>query len=111
MVVDVDMTGTSARVQLLEADDLKRFHIRAAASPEHPDPGALDAALRGGGVGWAEGEDAMVEVAWIRRVTAGRPESWRQDLEGMISYAISKGWASEDASAIQAHVEWHLGAR
>lgn len=48
----------------------------------------------------------MVPVATLRRLAAGRvPEGWDDDFEGMLAYAGTKGWLSEDGQAVRAHLE------
>jgi hypothetical protein len=48
----------------------------------------------------------MIPVATLRRLAAGRvPDGWEADFAGMLEYARTKGWLSEDGEAVRAHLE------
>lgn len=48
----------------------------------------------------------MVPVATLRRLAAGRvPEGWDADFEAMLETARSRGWLSDDGTAVRAHLE------
>ena len=103
MIIAVDLTGGTAVVELVEAEDCKRFSVAVAGG----DSESLGAALTGHGIGrLLPSGDAMVDIAAVRRMAEGRvPAGWDEDFAGMLRYAESKGWLDETGTAIQAHVE------
>jgi hypothetical protein len=53
-----------------------------------------------------DGAHVMIPVATLRRLAAGRvPDGWDADFDGMLAYARSKGWLSEDGNSVRAHLE------
>lgn len=54
----------------------------------------------------ADGAHIMVPVATLRRLAAGHvPETWDADFDDMLAKAGSRGWLSEDGSAVRVHLE------
>ena len=104
MIIDIDLTGEAASTRLLEPEDCKRFHIAVRGG----DLEALGAILPAHDLGQVlPSGDALIEVAAVRRLAAGRvPDGWQEDFAAMVEYAKSKGWFDADHEAIQAHVEW-----
>lgn len=91
---------TNEQVSLEEPEDTKKFKVVA--------PGGADVggALRAAGFGDLDGEEALIDVAAVRRAAEGRVgESWGADFDGMIGYAAQKGWMTDDGARIRAHVE------
>ena len=104
MIIDINLSGANAAIELVKPEDCKQFHVAAqGGSPE-----ALEAALSAGRVGrLLPSGDAMIDVAAIRRMASGKtPAGWDDDFTAMLEYAMSKGWLGNDGKAIQAHVEW-----
>ena len=104
MIIDIDLTGGSPTVQLVEPEDCKRFHVGVKGG----DLEALDAALPAQDVGrLLPSGDALIDIDAVRRLAAGRvPDGWEADFAAMVGYAKSKGWLDESGEAIQAHIEW-----
>ena len=104
MIIDIDLTGGSPTVQLVEPEDCKGFHL----SVKGGDLEALGAALAAQDVGrLLPSGDALIDIDAVRRLAAGRvPDGWEADFEAMVGYAKSKGWLDESGDAIQAHIEW-----
>jgi hypothetical protein len=104
VIIDVDLTGPAAAVELVEPDNLKEFHVAARGG----DAAALSAGLEAAGVGrLLPSGEAMIETSAVRRLAAGRvPEGWDGEFAGMLEYAESKGWLDESGTQVQAHVEW-----
>ena len=94
MIVSVTADG----VELLEADDFKRFHVAA--------PAGVDVVAVLAEHGWgaaAEGDDVWINVDAL---TAGeRSAEWTTGFEEMLAYAESKGWTDAERARIRAHVE------
>ena len=84
MYIEIDLTTVPPGVTLRDADDFKGFKV-VAGRPEH----------------------AFVDPAALRSLAGEKAEdpAWREQLEGMLAYASSKGWVREDG-AVRAHVEW-----
>jgi hypothetical protein len=100
VIVAVD-TG-AGRVELEEPSDCARFHVVATGEP---DGARLGQVLAGQGVGRTEGDGALIEIAAVRGLAAGRVgDEWETDFTVMLEYARAKGWLA--GSAIRAHVEW-----
>ena len=104
MIIDVDLSADPVRVELLEPEDCKRFHVVARGG----DAAALGAALSGAAVGrLLPSGEAMIDTAAVERMAGGRvPDGWSGEFAGMLKYAESKGWLDESGRSIQAHVEW-----
>jgi len=102
MVITVDLAAGAGTVGLDDPADCKKFHLAATGAP---DEAALGSALAVSGVGRMHDGHALIDIAALRRLAAGRvPEGWEADFEGMLGYARTKGWVQADA--VQAHVEW-----
>lgn len=102
MIITVD-TAQSPAVELTEPDDFKGFKVVT----RQVDSDDLGAALDGVATVEPGGEAAFVSIDALKRLAGDRgsdPE-WLGSLEGMLAYARTKGWVSEDGSSIQAHVE------
>jgi hypothetical protein len=53
-----------------------------------------------------DGAHIMVPVATLRRLAAGRvPDGWDADFDAMLAHARTRGWLSEDGSAVRVHLE------
>ncbi|MBR0665065.1 hypothetical protein GXW71_11940 [Roseomonas hellenica] len=89
---------------LVEPDDLRRFRVVAAASPDQL-PGL--ATELGGVVDFSGPDHAWVAVDWLLRA-AGRDGSaeWRAGFDAMQAYAARQGWTREDPPALRGHVVW-----
>jgi hypothetical protein len=80
----------------------------ARASVE--DPGnlrQLHAEFRGvnvaAGLGRADGDHAWLDAGALRAAGDGSA-AWAAGFDGMLAYAASKGWASEDGTRVRAHI-------
>jgi hypothetical protein len=104
VIVHVDPTSGSAT--LSEPTDCKRFHVEAPANAGDARDEATLATVLGTPAGAPDGH-VWVPVDWVRGQAAGRvPDGWAADFDGMVAFAASKGWLSDDRRFIQAHVEW-----
>ena len=104
MIIDIDLTGEHAAIELLDPEDCKRFHVAVRGG----DVEALGAALPAHDIGQVlPSGDTLIEVEAVRRLAAGRvSDGWEKDFAAMVDYAKTKGWFDESHAAIQAHVEW-----
>jgi hypothetical protein len=103
VIIAIDLTGEHAVVGLEEPEDCKRFHVAVRGG----DTALLEAALAEEGVGrLLPSGEAMIDIAAVRRMAAGRvPDGWDDEFAGMLGYAESKGWLDETGGSIQAHIE------
>jgi hypothetical protein len=83
------------RPPLLAADaDCAAFHVQHVG-------GDLAAGLASIGGALLEDGDALVGVAWVRASSTAPAAA----IDEMLAYAGTKGWLSDDGTAIRAHVE------
>ena len=103
MIIDIDLSGGTPAVELVEPEDCKRFHVAVRGG----DGATLASALQSGGVGrLLPSGEAMIDTEAVRRMAAGRVhDDWDDDFSAMLKYAESKGWLDETGGSIQAHVE------
>ncbi len=104
MIIDIDLTGAAAAIELVTPEDCKTFHVAArGGSPE-----VLAAALVEAGVGrLLPSGDAMIDTQAIGALAAARaPAGWDDNFTTMLEYAKSKGWLDDTDGSVQAHVEW-----
>lgn len=95
------MVSTSD-VRLVEADDLRKFHV---AAPADLSDEALSRLLLDAGAGVLESAAAaMIRVDWLRASAAGTDDAWSEAFDGMLAFAASKGWMSGDGQAVEAHI-------
>lgn len=104
VIIDVDLTGAAAAVNLAEPEDCKRFHVVVRGG----DAAALAEALTVNGVGrLLPSGEAGIDTAAVRRMAEGCvPAGWEADFGAMLDYARSKGWLDDAGGAIRADVEW-----
>jgi hypothetical protein len=104
VLIDIDLRGGEATLELIEPDDCKRFHVAVHGG----DRARLAESLTATGVGCLdESGDAYIEAAAVRQLASGRVSSaWEADFSAMLAYASTKGWLSDTGNAIRAHVEW-----
>ncbi len=115
LVVDLSTGGVMLRAR----DDLQRFSVQALPlrpgdGPAEGALGALAAALSVHDMGTVGPDgDVSVPTTALRRMAMdaafedGTPldPDWETGFTGMVEYATTKGWTSEDGS-LRAHVEW-----
>jgi hypothetical protein len=87
---------------VLEVDDLKSFKVVVVGPGTHEE---VQAAL--GDLGRVPDDThAWISIQELRSAS-GRDDvaSWRSGFDGMVDYAASKGWVSDDGSELRAHIE------
>lgn len=89
---------------LIDPDDLRRFSVVAAATPDAlPDfietcRGVLD--FDGEGHAW-------VSVAWLIDASSRKDsQEWMKGFAGMQAYAAKQGWTRDEPPAIRGHIVW-----
>jgi hypothetical protein len=67
--------------------------------------GETEVALRAFGAR-QEADHAWIELDAIKAAAAGRvSDGWLADFNEMVEFARSRGWLSEDGTAVRAHIE------
>ena len=64
---------------------------------------AAAAALAAVGLGTVDGDNAWLDAGALRAAGDGSA-AWATGFDGMLAYAASKGWSSEDGTRVRAHV-------
>jgi hypothetical protein len=102
--VTVDLTAEPRAVALVEPDDCTCFDVTVSGTGDWSD---LGRALVDAGVGRIHEEDALVTVAAVRRLASGSVAAgWDGQFQTMLDYARGRGWLTDDAESIRAHVVW-----
>lgn len=83
MLIEISLSAVPPAVTLREPDDFTAFKL----------------VVRHGEHSWIAPEQ-LIALAGDR----GNDPAWREQLDGMLGYARTKGWIGEDG-AIRAHVE------
>jgi hypothetical protein len=85
MEIYVDFASVPPKTTLRDPEDFSSFKV-VVDQPEH----------------------VFVTVDDLARMAGARADdpAWREQLDGMLGYARSKGWTRDADGAIQAHVEW-----
>jgi hypothetical protein len=97
----VKVVVSADAVELVEADDTKRFHVEVR---EDADVAAvLDTS--GAGTLADDGEHAFIDIGWVRTNAVAVGPQWDQEFGAMLDFARSKGWVDEGSSSIRAHLE------
>jgi hypothetical protein len=93
---------TEGQCVVREATDLKGLAVHVA---DHAHLSAL------GDLGHVDegGEHVWLSIAALRDAAAAtlpadERATWLDSYDGMIAYAVSKGWASPDAQSVRAHL-------
>jgi hypothetical protein len=87
-------------------DDLKRFSVRVPAGCPAE---LIDSSLLSAGAGRLDGEEAAINVDWLRQNTETRSQQWQTDFERMLAYAASKGWMDPAGTLVVAHIDFEDG--
>ncbi len=106
VIVVVDIGAVEPSVALSEPDDCKRFHVVVrGAGDTARDTARVDAIMRSSEVGSVSGDDAVVDVAAVRRMAGPQDARWEADFAAMLEFARTKGWLTADGQGIRGHVE------
>jgi hypothetical protein len=107
MYVDVKYgQNRTAVVALGGEDDLKRFSVRVPAGCSAE---LIASSLISAGVGRLDGDEAAINVDWLRQNTEARSQQWQTDFERMLAYAASKGWMDPASTVVIAHIDFEDG--
>jgi hypothetical protein len=99
MIVVVTDDGVSVR----EADDCMRLSVSTALRDQH-----VAAALARSGMGTlVDGRDVLLDVGILheRARAAASAGDWEDRWVAMIDYAGTKGWLTDDRTAVRAHID------
>lgn len=100
MIIDADLDAGAVRLR--QPEDVKGFHVAVLGGPTD-DPRLGDVLAPHGHL---DGDHAWIRVdAVVALAGDAATEAWRADFDGMVAYARSKGFLSDDGTAIRAHLE------
>jgi hypothetical protein len=87
------------RASVEDPGNLKQLHAEFRGVSDD----AAAAALAAAGIGTVDGDHAWLNAAALRAAGDGSA-AWASGLDGMLAYAVSKGWATEDGTQVRAHI-------
>jgi hypothetical protein len=97
MIIRVAAAATSLEL----AGEFTEFKVVVDA--DCTDPGAV---LRANNAGRLDGDSAIIRAGWVQENAADADSAaWQAGFSGMLAYAGTKGWLTEDGSGIKAHIE------
>ncbi len=100
MIIDADLDA--GKVRLRRPEDVTAFHVAVHGGPTD-DPRLAEVLAAHGRL---DGDHAWIGVdAVVALAGDAATEAWRADFDGMVAYARSKGFLSDDGTAIRAHLE------
>jgi hypothetical protein len=99
--VFVLVSGSDSEVQASVEDpgNLKQLHAEFRGVSDE----AAAAVLAAAGLGTVDGDHAWLDAGALRAAGDGSA-AWISGFDGMLAYAASKGWASEDGTRVRAHI-------
>jgi len=106
MDVTVDLHDPDANTKLVDPTDFAHFRVVVLTSAGRT-TGLAEALKDLGGIDTEVEDHAFITPHGLRTLAGGLADDphWNASLDGMIAYASSKGWTTEDG-AIRAHIEW-----
>jgi hypothetical protein len=97
---------TADSVDLVEPQDVTSFSVVCPKTLERDELAEILRRHHDLGELSAGDEHIWIRVNAVRRMAADRVgPSWPTDFAKMLDYAADKGWTSEDATRIRAHIE------
>jgi hypothetical protein len=93
---------TEGQCAVREATDLKGLAVHAADRAHLPALGDLGELTDDGDHVWLSIAD--LKAAAAATLPDDERAAWADAYDGMIAYALSKGWASPDGTAVRAHI-------
>jgi hypothetical protein len=87
------------RASVEDPGNLKQLHAEFRGVGDD----AAATALSGAGLGNVDGDHAWLGVSALRAAGDGSA-AWTSGFDGMLAFAASKGWASEDGTRVRAHI-------
>jgi hypothetical protein len=97
----VEITPADSAV-VKDPENLRELAVRAFGLAE-PD---VAQALAAAGLGAVDAGYAWLEVAQLRASGTAQPPQWAEEFDGMIAFAKSCGWISEDGRSVRAHIDF-----
>lgn len=99
MYVEVSPSGG---VSVREPDELGELAVRAPGLEEED----VSEALASAGCGSVDNGHAWLKIHELRARAGAQPAEWVEAFEGMIDFARSRGWLTQDGERVQAHIEY-----
>ena len=99
MFVLVSGDDGEVRASVEDPANLRQLH----AEFRRVNDNAAAAALAAAGLGTVDGDHAWLDAGALRAAGDGSA-AWATGFDGMLTYAASKGWSSEDGARVRAHI-------
>ena len=99
MFVLVSGDDGEVRASVEDPANLRQLH----AEFRRVNDNAAAAALAAAGLGTVDGDHAWLDAGALRAAGDGSA-AWATGFDGMLAYAASKGWSSEDGARVRAHI-------
>jgi hypothetical protein len=87
------------RASVKDPENLRQLHAEFLGVSDE----AAAAALAAAGLGTVDGDNAWLDAGALRAAGDGSA-AWATGFDGMLAYAASKGWSSEDGARVRAHI-------
>jgi hypothetical protein len=87
------------RASVKDPANLRQLHAEFLGVSDE----AAAAALAAAGLGTVDGDNAWLDAGALRAAGDGSA-AWATGFDGMLAYAASKGWSSEDGARVRAHI-------
>ncbi|MEV7646819.1 hypothetical protein [Arthrobacter sp. NPDC089319] len=100
MYVEVSRSGGAA---VKDLENLRELAVRAGGGLVEQD---VAHALAAAGLGTVDAGYAWLEMEQLRAGGAAQPPQWAEGFDGMISFAKSRGWLSDDGGSVRAHIDY-----
>jgi hypothetical protein len=100
--VTIDLAQENPQPRLVDAENFRAFSLVADGEISR-----LASALGDLGTVDEDGAHAWLRATEVRRLAGALASDprWIEQFDGMVTYAASKGWVSDDREAIRAHIE------
>ena len=99
MFVLVSGDDGEVRASVEDPGNLRQLHAEFRGVSDE----AAAAALAAAGLGSVDGDHAWLDAGALRAAGDGSA-AWATGFDGMLAYAASKGWSSEDGTRVRAHI-------
>ncbi len=100
MYVEISPTDDAA---VKDPENLRELAVRAPGGLAQQE---VEQALAAAGLGVVDNGHAWLEVAQLRASGTAQPPQWAEGFDGMIAFAKSRGWISEDGRSVRAHIDY-----
>jgi hypothetical protein len=101
ILVNADRTSDPV---LARADDFTDLAVEVTGDHGHRE--AVSDSLARSGAGTLEGDHVLVDLAWLSAAVLRDSPQRAERYAAMLRYARTRGWVSDDAASVRAHLTW-----